>query len=308
METAPTIPDPFDRGGRYMLRENPPLLGWLLSLSVEAYRFVNWLDARGIMWPGAGERTRDTLAHVLDLAAHGVPWAILVEFQLTPDPDMLSRLMIYLGGARLRLRPTNLPGDRFNVGAVVVNLTGRGKSGQDMHWPKAGLRTFLQIREINLTERDASWTLEEIDVGAAPLPALVFVPLMQRGAEDAIIQRWLTLADREKNPQKRYDLGYVALIMAEAAGCRQVWQEALERWNMQESQVLNEWTKKVVERTEIKSKVESVLDLLADHIGTPPADLVAAIEAIKDPARLKELLLLAGRAESVEQFRKDASL
>lgn len=55
-------PDPFDRAARYLLRHYPALLGWMLSLLAGEWRFVGWLDTRGIPWPGAGERVRDTLA------------------------------------------------------------------------------------------------------------------------------------------------------------------------------------------------------------------------------------------------------
>ena len=77
---------------------------------------------------------------VLDLARDGLPWAVGAEFQLQPDPDMGSRMMIYLGEARLSLRPSDNPGDRFNVGGIVVNLTKQGACGRDMHWQNAGLR------------------------------------------------------------------------------------------------------------------------------------------------------------------------
>src|SRR5207249_4470398 len=143
--------------------------GWFLSLSADEYEFVTWLDTRSIDWPTAGERVRDTLAHVVDPLSGGVPWAIGVEFSIEPDPYVLSRQMVYLGEARLRFRPTRQPGDRFTVGGVVVNLTGRGNGGQDMHWQKAGLRVWMQPREINLADKDAGKVLDEIDAGTAPL-------------------------------------------------------------------------------------------------------------------------------------------
>ena len=57
-----------------------------------------------------------------------------------------------------------------------------------MQWQKAGLRTWMQPREINLADKDAGKVLDEIDAGTAPL---AFIPLMKGGGEDAIIQRWL---------------------------------------------------------------------------------------------------------------------
>ena len=34
------LPDPFDRGSRYLLRHNLPLLGWLLKLAANEFDFV----------------------------------------------------------------------------------------------------------------------------------------------------------------------------------------------------------------------------------------------------------------------------
>jgi hypothetical protein len=305
------IPDPYDRTGRFLVRNHVPLLGWFLALRPHQYQFVDWLDTRSLPWPGdSPEKVRDTLAHLLDRTTGGVPWAVGAEFQLQPDPDMVSRMMIYLGEARLQLRPTDLPGDRFHVGGVVINLTGKGHSSLDMHWAAAGLRTCMQIREIDLASLDAGWALDQIDQGLAPLPLLAFIPLMQRGTESAIIQRWLVLAAREKDYQRRLELGF-ALTFAEAAGCAEVWQEALKGWNMIESKVFNEWVRQALERekrnTKVQTKTEDILELLADR-GSVPADLEAAIRAITDPTRLSELLRLAGRVATVDQFRQDAGL
>jgi hypothetical protein len=300
-------PDPFDRAARYLLRSYPELLGSFLGLPPDGYEFVAWLDTRGIAWPSAGERVRDTLAHVVDPHRGGVPWALGVEFSLEPDPDMLSRQLVYLGEARLGLKPTTLPGDRFHVAGVVVNLTGRGKCGQDMHWPEAGLRTWMQPREVNMSERDAGWELDAIDVRAAPMALLPFIPLMKDGGEDDIIQRWLALAARETRPRRREELG-LALLFADAAKRNRPWDDALKEWNMVESEVFNEWTRQAVQRAEVRAVTDTVLQILADRIGAPPPDLAVTLRAINDVKRLQALASTAARAATFEQFRQDAGL
>lgn len=244
---------------------------------------------------------------MVDPLSGGIPWAIGVEFSLTPDPDMLSRQMIYLGEARLSLRPSEHPGDRFHVAGVVVNLTGEGKCAQDMHWPKTGMRFLIQPREINLASMQASGAIGEIEAGLAPLPLLALIPLMQGGGDDAIIQCWLPLAQRETNPRRRAELG-LALVFAEAAKCAEVWQDALEGWSMIESKVVNEWTRQAVERATLRTMADAVIELLQDRLGTPPADLVDSIRAVNELPRLKRLLLVAGRVATFEQFRTDANL
>src|SRR5262245_34058520 len=117
----------YDRISRALLRRYPELLAWLLGLPATAFRFVRWLDAH-LGPPGAAERPADALAHLTNPADGGRPWAVLVEFQTDPDSEMFGRVLEYLGGAWRREKPEALPGDRFAVAAIVVNLTGKGNS------------------------------------------------------------------------------------------------------------------------------------------------------------------------------------
>lgn len=147
-------PNPFDQASRYLAKLEPPgLLGWLLRLPADQMRFRGWLDARRISFPGELDRTCDTVAVLEDAARGGVPWALPVEFQIEPDPLMFGRLLGYLGSLWVELKPSAERGDRFQVGAVVVNLTGRGNTAQTMDWPEAGLLTRLGVVERNLAGR-----------------------------------------------------------------------------------------------------------------------------------------------------------
>lgn len=64
----------------------------------------------------------------------GVPWAVPVEFQVAPDELMLGRMPGYESMIWLLEKPTDLPGDRFSLQSVVVNLTGIGRCGRRMAW------------------------------------------------------------------------------------------------------------------------------------------------------------------------------
>jgi hypothetical protein len=303
-------PDPFDRAARYLVRLYRELVPWLLTLTAEEAPFVQWLDTRRIPWPGSPERICDTVAHLRDPETL-FPWAVTIEFSLVPDSDMPGRLLVYMGQVFLDLRPSEHPGDRFLVGGVVVNLTGKGNSGCDMHWPGAGLRTLLQVQERNLAGLSAERLLDQVEAGTAPRMALALLPLMQGGREAGIIKRCVDLASREPDPVRRADLG-LALTFAEAAGCLGPWQQALKEWNVVESQVVKEWQRQA--RSEgknegkIEGKAEAILEVLQDRQITPPADLIAAIRACTDLARLRQLLGLAARAISIEQFRQDAGI
>lgn len=296
-------PDPFDRASRYLVQRSPgAMLGWLLGLGEGRGDFVQWLDTRRIPWPGSPDRACDTVAWLRDPDRGGLPFAAVLEFQLRPDAEMFGRLLVYLGSVWLECRPSPLPGDRFCLAAAVVNLTGRGNSGREMAWEAAGVEVTLRVREWNLGELEAVRVLDDVAAGRAPRPALAWIPLMQGGGEDAIIQRWLGLA-RQEEDSRRADLG-LARVFAEAAGCRDVWDRALEGWNVAESNVVKEW----IGMGEMRGKAEAVLELLTARLGPVPADLNTAIREAKDLAALRRLLLLAAQAGSIDQFRHDAGL
>jgi hypothetical protein len=209
-----------------------------------------------------------------------------------------------MGQVYLDLRPTDLPGDRFFIGAVVVNLTGKGSSGRDLVWPEAGLRTLMQPNERNLSERSAAALLDVVEAGKVPRIVLAWLPLMQGGADPATITRWLAVAGQESDAQVRADIGQ-AVVFAELAGCLGPWKEALKEWNVVESQVVKGWMRE----GEIKGKAETILQVLEAVLkAAPPAELAAALQSITDLARLNALVPLAARATSFEQFRHDAGL
>ena len=128
-------------------------IGWLLHLLPDSFRFRAWIDARRLSFPGQPDRTCDSVAFLENLEAGGEPWGVPIEFQIEPDPDMFGRVLGYLSGLYLELRPSDNPRERFRVGAVVVNLRGKGNSSRDMKWPAAGLETCLGIPELNV----ANW-------------------------------------------------------------------------------------------------------------------------------------------------------
>jgi hypothetical protein len=52
---------------------------------------------------------------------------------------MFGRLLGYLGPLWLEEKPSRERGDRFEIGAVVVNLTGLGNCSRLSSWPSAGV-------------------------------------------------------------------------------------------------------------------------------------------------------------------------
>jgi hypothetical protein len=302
----------YDQASRFLLRLGAQAwLLWLLGAKPEEVGFVCWLDTRALPWPGQPDRTCDTVAWLSDHSDGDRPRALVAESQVQPDPEMFGRLSQYLGAVRVDLRPGRSRGDRFHVGAVVVNLTGKGQVGQTMRLGRTRVSTELGVAEWNLGELDAGEVLAEVAAGRAPRLVLAWLPLMRNGSELAIIQRWLELARQETDKEKREALG-LALVFAEKAGCGAAWREALKGWDVMESQVVREWTAQARAEGEAKGKAEgkaeALLQVLQRRFKAVPDDLRSAIQAVQGPDRLTAWIDLAFESRSLRQFRHKAGL
>jgi hypothetical protein len=293
----------YDQASRHLARQaGGALWPWLLGLTKEQVRFERLLQTHFTL-PGFPERVGDTVAALTDLEGGGRPWAVCVEFQSEPDFDMPDRLLVILGLVRTTEHPSEEPGDRYWVGAVIVNLTGRGLAQRDLEWRGAGLRLLIQPREWNLEEVDAGRVMREVEQGRAPVEALALIPVMSGGSNPVIIKHWLELARRQTDPQRRADLG-LALVFAELVNRQDVWREALEGWNMKESQIVKEWE----DKARAEAKAEMLLQVLEKRFKTIPDDLRTAILTMQDPQRLTTWADLAFSTRSLSSFRKKAGL
>ena len=127
------------------------------------------------------------------------PWAVAVEFQSEPVSLMFGRLMIYLGHMWQALKPDPERGSRFNLGAVVINLTGSGGASRRMLWP--GGQVAATHNSIAVLERRVVKTpidlLVGIEGGRWSRALLPWLPLMTGGGDAGIIERWKQVAEGE---------------------------------------------------------------------------------------------------------------
>src|SRR4051794_20673844 len=166
----------YDRACRHLATEaGAGMMLWLLGLGAQQLRFDAIVDSVQV-FPDA-ERRCDMIARLADLARGGVPCAAIVEFQITPDPEMFGRLLIAGGMTWLKLKPADHPGDRYDLISVVVNLTGKGNCARGVVVGMAEWK--LTPRELNLETFAAARVLGEIESGAAPKEVLAWIPLMQ---------------------------------------------------------------------------------------------------------------------------------
>ena len=305
----------YDESSRYLARRgNAALMYWLLQLDPTHLRFDSWLDPV-LIWPGMKERVCDAIARLADLDKGGIPCAAIVEFQTVPDPRMFGRLLVAGGLCWLDVKPVDLPGDRFELCAVVVNLTGQGDCAR--HMTIGTTEWKLTPRELNLETFDANVVLEEVASGQAPREVLAWISVMKNGDNPATIDRWLEIAGPEKDLDRRGDYALVELF-AGAVGRRELWHKALEGFKMNESPVAREWRAEAHRKGEIKGEIKGKIEgeikmlilALEERFGSLAPDLLTQIRASTDGEQLDRWMRLAVSlaVSSLEQFRQKAGL
>lgn len=291
----------YDQTARYLLlKAGAPLFGWLLRLTPEQLRFERWLPTQ-LTLPGVPQRLCDAIAELADLERGGRPFAALLEVQAQPDATMPGRLMLAGGLVWLTVKPTSLPGDRYELLGVVLNLTGVGDAAR-----KCVLSTAewtLRPVEVNLETLDAGVVLEEIANGGAPRELLAFIPLMQRADEDGIIRRWREIAEAETDPRRRGEYG-LARIYAARVNRGAAWEPVLEGFSMIESPLIAE----LLAEAKVQDRIEMLLRAIRKRFDELPEEMAASIRACKDGDQLGRWFDAALEAETLEQFRQRTGL
>jgi hypothetical protein len=305
----------YDESLRHLSRRaNAPIMHWLLQLDRAHVGFHSWLDPV-VVWPGMKERVCDLIARLINLDRGGIPTACIVEFQLQPDPRMFGRLLVAGGLCWLDVKPNDLPGDCFELCAIVVNLTGIGASAR--HMTLGRTECTLKPKELNLETFDSGVVLEEIASGKAPKELLALIPVMKNGDNPDTINRWLEIAYPETDPIRRGDYA-LAELFAGAVGRRELWRKALEGFKMNESPVAREWraaARSEGERSgllkgEIKGKAELLILALQERFGVLPEELESRIKASADSEQLNRWMRLGVSVSvtTLEQFRQQAGI
>src|SRR5262249_31336130 len=153
---------------------------------------------------------------------------------------------------------------------------------------------------------DAGEVLEQIATGQAPAELLAMVPLMHRGGEKGIIDRWCERVGAETDPRRR------AAVFAERAGRPDAWHDALKGFAMIESPLIAELLAKAAAdattKARAETKAETLLRVLQKRYRELPEGLTTAIRACIDSAQLDRWLDVALDATTLEQFRQQAGL
>jgi hypothetical protein len=289
----------FDQAARYTAKLNPPgFYRWLLRDPDGNLGFRDWLDTRTVPFPGEPDRTCDTVGAFDNRSQPEEPFAVVTEFQTEPARETLERLAEYVIRLRRELRHGSERQGKYQVIGALVSLTGPAQPDTLHMWVPglaAGELRFQPIVRV-LREENAASTLGDIADGRVARCILPWIPLMQGGSEAAIIEQWKQVAAAEPDSHLRSTYAGLALIFAELSHCVAQWQQALEGWNVRESQVVLGW--------KLEARRADLLHIMQVRFGTDvPADLAAAVEGITDSDELTRWLDAAATSESLDEFR-----
>lgn len=172
----------YDQGSRYVAKLNPlQVFSFFMNLARAAFGFHDWLDTRRVPYHGKPDQTCDTIGWLEDLESGSGNWAVVLEFAITPKGITFGRLLGYLASLWEELQTGQYRRRRFQVGAIVVNLTGRGRISRTMAWPGMAVSLSVRVCEVNLAYQSAYETMEGIESGKRGRGILPFIPLMQGG-------------------------------------------------------------------------------------------------------------------------------
>jgi hypothetical protein len=157
-----------------------------------------------------------------------------------------------------------------------------------------------RVVRMALREEDAAATLARVASGELSRCVLPWVSLMRGGGESAVIEEWKRLADLEPDQQLRLQYAADARVFAELPGVRVQWEQALEGWNVRESQQVLEWQAEAI----VKTQQANVLRLLEKRCkAAVPSDLADAIQATQDVNLLSQWVDAAAEASNYDDFR-----
>jgi hypothetical protein len=288
----------LDQTARYALKVAPAeAIRWLLPGLDADLAFTRWLDTETIAFPGEPGRRCDTVAELVSHGGESAPWALVLEAEARPSPMILDRVLEYEARLLRRLRHGPHRRDRYLVAAVVIVLRGRKKELKlQMRLPGTDLELGLTVSTMSLAREQAAATMERIGRGELGRSILPWVPLMAGGDEAVVVVEWVRLAAAEPDVQRRKDSAGLALVFAESVNRLAMWQQALEGFDMWQSQVIREG--------KAQTQRSNLLKVLRARFQPElPADLAQKIEQTKDLDVLTRWFDAALTTTTLDAFR-----
>jgi hypothetical protein len=292
----------YDEGERYGARELDArgFLGWVLWGLDSDLAFSGWLETQSAPFPGEPGKRSDLVAEFTSRSGTRQPWAAVVELQGQPRPWYLVTVWEY--ALRLFGELRHGPGgrDRYWVMTAVVNLSETAMEEDLVMTPpmregQPGRGLVANTWVVNVRLLKARQELARMASREVALCILIWVPLME-GAEDAEVhEEWKRLAGREPDRNRRATYAALALLFAEMARRGEVWKRALEEWDVEESPIVKEWTKKAEE----KAREEALRSPIVEEWKQQAAER-AREEALRSP------IVEEWKQQAAEKAREEA--
>jgi hypothetical protein len=292
----------FDQNGRQAAKiDGAGFVAWLLRRArpEPPVRFESWDDTRRTSWPGGPDRTDDLVAVLARTDRTDARARLIIEVALEPERATLPRLGVY------QLLLAQEVGEDVAVGGALLHLTGTAAT-TDLRLALPGGSGGLALTPlvVDLCGEDAATTLGEIEQGTTARCMLPWLPLMAGGGEPALIDRWKRLAKKVRSAERRAAYREMALVFAELSKELVNWQNALEGWEMKESQFILRYIRRGQQEGEVRRGRADLLDCIQLRLQDPvPEEVRLAVEGTNDPDTLRRWNRVALTATSLDELR-----
>jgi hypothetical protein len=295
----------FDQAANYGYRAAPHgVTGHVLKKHRLPYRFHELDETRTTPLPGQRDRTADKVAILEDPKEPAQPWLLLWEFQARHDAEKLDVTFVEADRLRTDFRHGPERKDKYKVLTALVYLTGVCPESE-LNRLAGGFGSLHRPLIWNVGEDQALAVLDEAAAEQSLWGLLFWVALMRGGGVPGTIARWVEVVTQvAPGRRERADLGKVALVFAELAGCRPAWEQALRNWDMTESQLFLEWTAEAKEAGKVENARAWLIDELeARFPGAVTSDVRELIAKQDSKQLLDDWHKVALKTPSFDTFR-----
>ncbi len=298
----------YNEAARYTAKQIVPeaFLRFLLPSVFLHWRWLGWDDSQTVSFPGDPERRCDTVAKFERIDGTRPPVLLVVEFETEPGSDMAPRE----GEYRLRLRRESPfqtePRVPYDVVGAIVYLTGPAQPATWTMTPDdfAGLTMTITARVPCFRDESAMALFDAITAGTTSRGLLAWVPLMSRSDTPTAIKRWVELALAEPNDRIRRDVGVFANAFAPLNPRPDLWQAALEGWQMKTSPFLDEIAREATQANDGRRGRQMVMAMISARLGASiPEDIRKRITTEQDFDRMLQWSLAIPNLSSFDDLR-----
>ena len=156
----------------------------------------------------------------------------------------------------------------------------------------------------NVADDDAISTLESVADGRVSWGMLFWLPLMRGADDDNFVRRWReVVVAKIESRIRRTELAIIAIVFAELANRRPIWERGLEGFEQMESQVVNDWLRKGGKFGRIEEAREALLDgLEVKFSGVAPPDIITLINTQESLPVLRDWRRELFRVTTYDEF------